>query len=60
MDAEDLVPPDSAASRQPLNAFLADRKRQGGRGLGGWDANKRLDKSKFPMKCSACGDPNHV
>jgi hypothetical protein len=41
----------------PVNAFLADRKRQGGRGIGGWTTDK---KSKFAMKCGACGDPNHV
>jgi hypothetical protein len=60
LDAEDPVLPDSATSGQPINTFLANRKRQGGRGLGGWTANKRPDRSKFPMKCGACGDPNHV
>jgi hypothetical protein len=60
LDAEDIVTPDNAASRHPVNVFLADRKRQGGLGLGGWAANKRPDRSKFPMKCGACGDPKHV
>jgi hypothetical protein len=58
MDADDTVTSDSAASGHHVNAFLADRKRQGGRGLGGWTADKK--KSKFAMKCGACGDPNHV
>jgi hypothetical protein len=49
---------DSADPGHPVNAFLADRKRQGGRGIGGWTADKK--KSKFAMKCRACGDPNHV
>jgi hypothetical protein len=56
LDAEDNVTSDSVA--HPVNAFLADRKRICGRGLGGWAANKI--KSKFAMKCGACGDPNHV
>jgi hypothetical protein len=58
LDADDSVTSDSAALGHPINAFLADRKRQGGRGLGGWAANKT--KSKFVMKCGACGDPNHA
>jgi hypothetical protein len=58
LDADDTVTSDSAAIGIPVNAFLADRKRQGGRGLGGWAANK--SKFKFAMKCGACGDPNHV
>jgi hypothetical protein len=45
-------------SEIPVNAFLADRKRQGDRGIGGWTADNK--KSKFSMKCGACGDPNHV
>jgi hypothetical protein len=60
LDVEDNVAPDSAAHGQPLNAFLADRKRQGGCGPRIWVANKRPDMSRFPMKCGACGDPNHV
>jgi hypothetical protein len=60
LDAEDHAPPDSDASAQLLNAFLADRKRQGGRRLGGLAATKRLCMSKLLMKCGACGDPNHV
>jgi hypothetical protein len=58
LDADDIVKPDITATRSPINAFLADRKRQGGRALGGWDANK--SKSKFAMKCGACGVSNHV
>jgi hypothetical protein len=40
LDADDTVTHDSAASGIPVNAFLADRERQGCRGLGGWAANK--------------------
>jgi hypothetical protein len=49
---------DTADSGTAVNAFLADRKRQGGRGIGGWTADKK--KSKFSMKCGARGDPNRV
>jgi hypothetical protein len=42
----------------PVNAFFVDRKREGGRGIGGWTTDKK--KSKFVMKCGACGDPSHV
>jgi hypothetical protein len=58
LDADVSFKSDSADSGVPINAFLADRKRQGGRGIGGWTADKK--KSKFSMKCGACGDPNHV
>jgi hypothetical protein len=34
-------PGHSAAPEHPVNAFLADRKRQGGRGIGGWTADKK-------------------
>jgi hypothetical protein len=57
-DADDTVTLDNVAYGIPVNAFLANRRRQGGRGLGGWVANK--SKSKFSMKCGACGDPDHV
>jgi hypothetical protein len=58
LDAYVSVQPDSPDAGHPVNAFLADRKRQGGRGIGGWTSDKK--KSKFAMKCGACGDPNHV
>jgi hypothetical protein len=58
LDADDNVTSDSAASGHLVNAFLPDRKRQGGHGLGGWTTNK--NNSKFTLKCGACGDPNHV
>jgi hypothetical protein len=58
LDTDVSVKSDSADSGVPVNAFLADRKRQGGRGIGKWTADKK--KSKFSMKCGACGDPNHV
>jgi hypothetical protein len=58
MDADDIVTSYSVASGHHVNAFLADLKRQGGRGLGRWTTN--TEKSKFAMKCGACGDPNHV
>jgi hypothetical protein len=60
LHAKDTVTSDNTASEQPVNAFLADRKRPGGRGLVGLAARTRPDRSKFPMKCGACGDPNHV
>jgi hypothetical protein len=60
LDEKDHVATGSAAFGQPLNAFLADCKRQGSRGHGDWVASKSPDRSKFPMKCDACGDPNHV
>jgi hypothetical protein len=58
LDADVSVKPDIADVGLPVNAFLADRKRQGGRGIGGWTSDEK--KSKFAMKCGACGDPNHV
>jgi hypothetical protein len=58
LDADVSIKSHSAESGIPVNAFLADRKRQGGRGIGGWTADKK--KSKFSIKCGACGDPNHV
>jgi hypothetical protein len=58
LDADVSTKSDNADSGIAVNAFLADRKRQGGRGIGGWTADKK--KSKFSMKCGACGDPNHV
>jgi hypothetical protein len=35
LDGDDTVVSDSVAFGHPVIAFLADRKRQGGRGLGG-------------------------
>jgi hypothetical protein len=58
LDADVSVKSDIVDSGVPVNAFLKDRKRQGGRGIGGWTADKK--KSKFSMKCGACGGPNHV
>jgi hypothetical protein len=58
LDAYDTFISHTAAYGHLINAFLADRKRQGGRGLGGRTADKK--KSRFVMKCGACGDPNHV
>jgi hypothetical protein len=58
LDNDVPAKPDSADGGLPVNAFLADRKRQGGRGIGGWTSEKK--KSKFAMKCGAYGDPNHV
>jgi hypothetical protein len=58
LDADVSTNANTADSGIAVNAFLADRKRQGGRGFGGWTADKK--KSKFSMKCGACGDPNHV
>jgi hypothetical protein len=58
MDADSSPKPDSADMGIPISAFLADRKRQGGRGIGDWTTDKK--KSKFVIKCGACGDPNHV
>jgi hypothetical protein len=58
LDADVSVKLDIADAGHPVNAFVADRKRQGGRGIGGWTSDKK--KSKFAMKCGACGDPNHV
>jgi hypothetical protein len=58
LDADVSTKPDSDDLGIPVNAFLADRKRQGGRGVGCWTTDKK--KSKFVMKCGACGDPNHV
>jgi hypothetical protein len=58
LDADVSAKSDTVDSGIAVNAFLADRKRQGGRGIGGWTADKK--KSKFTMKCGACGDPNHV
>jgi hypothetical protein len=60
LDVEEHVVSGNAFSRHHINAFLADRKRQGGRGPGKWVANKRHDKTKLPAKCGACGDPNLV
>jgi hypothetical protein len=58
LDAEVSAKYDSADSGISVNTFLADRKHQGGRGIGGWTADKK--KSKFSIKCGACGDPKHV
>jgi hypothetical protein len=60
LDAEEHVDSDGATFGHPINAFFADRKRQGGRGRGNWVENKRHDMTNFSMKCGACGDPNHV
>jgi hypothetical protein len=60
LNAEINVASYNAASWPPLNAFLAERKRQGSRETGNWVVNKRPDNTKFPMKCGACGDSNHV
>jgi hypothetical protein len=51
LDADVSAKSDTADSWIAVNAFLADRKRQGGRGIGGWTANNK--KSKFTMKCGA-------
>jgi hypothetical protein len=58
LDDDSSTKPDSVDLGIPVYAFLADRKRQGGRGIGGWITDKK--KSKLVMKCGACGDPNHV
>jgi hypothetical protein len=58
LDFDVFAKSDSADLGLTINAFLADRKRQGGRGIGGWTTDKK--KSKFAMKCGACGDPYHV
>jgi hypothetical protein len=47
-DADVSVKSKSADAGHPVNTSLADRKRQGGRGIGGWTADKK--KSKFAMK----------
>jgi hypothetical protein len=41
MDADDIVTSDCVAYGHLVNAFLASRKRQGGRGLGGWTTDKK-------------------
>jgi hypothetical protein len=60
LDAEEHGVLDNAAFGHTINAFLADRKRQGDRRPCNWVANKRHDKTKFPTKCGPCGDLNHV
>jgi hypothetical protein len=60
LDAEGSSPLASSKLALPVNAFLADHKRQGGCGAGPLIANKRPDMSKFPSKCGACGNPDHV
>jgi hypothetical protein len=46
LDADVSTKADTADSGTAVNAFLADRKRQGGRGIGGWTADKKSPSSR--------------